>query len=431
MATSIENTINRTERESCLGRIQQLVKTKYYDPHFGGKDWDTVVEQHRAAVLNSDSLDEFEAAANNMLKELGSGALGLLREASKISSRNAIAASFRAVETPSDGNRWVFQDVAPGGPADRAGIKPGDTLLQIGADEIVPPAKPAFAMDTETSVVVRHGNESPAQTVTISTPKAKHRDNPAAEPRAVAASVQDGVGILKVSLFPGKLGIDFARDVTNAIEGELKDVDALVIDLRGNPGGGIGGLRLMSYLTPDRIPIGYSVDRKLAEAGYNKERLPRFNRIPKTKWEVPLLAVRYARKKSVVLETEGLGPRRFHGRVAIIVNEHTTCAAEMVALFAQERGLATIVGMPTPGRLVSHRGFNIGHGFTFVIPTAAYVSWTGKRLDGIGLIPDWKVEWSYSTSASQGSDIQYTAARESVTQRARPRPSHSGTAARA
>ena len=256
----------------------------------------------------------------------------MLRETSKISSRNAIAASFRAVETPLDGNRWVFQDVAPGGPADRADIKPGDALLRIGTDDLVPPAKPAFAMGTGTPVVIRPGTEPQTRTVTISTPRAKHRDNPAAEPRAVVASVQDGVGMLKVSLFPGKLGIDFARDVTNAIEGDLKDVNALVIDLRGNPGGGIGGLRLMSYLSPDRVPIGYSIDRRLAETGYDKERLPRFNRVPKSKWEVPLLAVRYARKKSVVLETEGLGPQRFHGGVAIIVNEHTTCAAEMVAL---------------------------------------------------------------------------------------------------
>jgi hypothetical protein len=54
----------------------------------------------------------------------------------------------------------------------------------------------------------------------------------------------------------------------------------------------------------------------------------------------------------------------------------------MVALFAQERGLATIVGMPTPGPLVSHRGFSIGQGFTLVIPTGAYVSWIGAGLDG-------------------------------------------------
>ena len=58
--------------------------------------------------------------------------------------------------------------------------------------------------------------------------------------------------------------------ISNAIDTELKGVDALIIDLRGNPGGGTGGLRLMSLMTPDRLPIGYSLDRKLAESGYEK-----------------------------------------------------------------------------------------------------------------------------------------------------------------
>jgi C-terminal processing protease CtpA/Prc len=399
--------MTRTERERCLAQIQRLIQEKYYDPNFGGKDWMEIVDRHQNSVVSTESIESFETATNSMLKELGSGALGLLRETSKISSRNAIAASFRAVETPHDGLRWVFQDVAPDGPADRAGIQPGDTLLCIGPDETSPPKKPAFAMDTEMRIVIRPGANRETKTVTVNTPKAKHRDNPAAETRAVAASVKNGVGVLKVSLFPGKLGIDFARDVSNAIETELKGVEALIIDLRGNPGGGAGGLRVMSFLTPDHLPIGYSLDRKLAESGYDKEALPRFNRIPKSKWEIPLLAVRYARKKSIVLESEGLGPQSFHSRVAIIVNEHTTCAAEMVALFAQERRLATIVGMPTPGRLVSHRGFDIGHGFTLVVPTGAYISWMGTRLDGAGIKPDVRSDWSYESINYAGRDIQF------------------------
>jgi carboxyl-terminal processing protease len=409
--------MTRTDRERCLAQIQQLVADKYYDPNFGGRNWAAIVEQHRSALVSAETADSFEAAANSMLKELRSGALGLLRQSSKISSRNAIAASFRAIETPQDGLRWVFQDVAPGGPADRVGIKPGDTLLRIGSDEILPPKKPVFAMDAETQILIRHAVSSGTDTVTLATPKAKHRDNPTAEPRAVVASVKDGVGILKVSLFPGKLGIDFARDVSNAIETKLKNVDALIVDLRGNPGGGAGGLRLMSLLTPGRLPIGYSLDRKLAQSGYDKEKLPRFGRIPRSKWEVPLLALRYARKKSIVLETEGLGPQRFHGRVAMLVNEHTTCAAEMVALFAQERGLATIVGMPTPGRLVSHRGFDIGHGFTLVIPTGAYVSWMGTRLDGTGIEPDMQADWVYEDVVRQNFDAQLQKAREVVSDR--------------
>jgi carboxyl-terminal processing protease len=405
--------MTRLDRERCLRRIEQLVRHKYYDPHYGGRDWADIVEQHRRELLSAESQDDFEAAANAMLKKLGSGALGVLREASKITSRNAIAASFRQVETPGDGLRWVFQDVASGGPADRAGITPGDTLLRIGGEDVQPPAKPSFVMKTETRVVIRKGMGEGAETVTIATPKTKHRDNPAAEPLPVVASVKGRVGILKVSLFAGKIGIDFARAVSNAIATDLKGVDALIIDLRGNPGGGVGCLRLMSLLTPDLVPIGYSLDRELEQSGYVKESLPRFNRIPKSKWEIPLLALRFARKKSVVLETEGLGSQRFHGRAAILVNEHTTCAAEMVPLFAQENSLAMTVGMPTPGRLVSHRGFNIGYGFTLVIPTGAYVSWAGSRLDGKGIQPDVQIDWSYESTVN-GHDVQLQAAYEAL-----------------
>ncbi|MGH9655242.1 MAG: S41 family peptidase, partial [Bryobacteraceae bacterium] len=342
-----------------MDKIQQLVQEKYYDPNFRGKDWPAIVETHRPRVIAAETNDEFEAAANSMLKELRSGALGLLSAASKISSRNAICASFRPAETP-DGLRWVFQDVAPGGPADLAGIQPGNALLEIAGQEILPPTKPSFPMASEIEITVGQPSSKSAATVKIRTPRTKHRDNPAAEPRSVIGDKRKGIAVLKVSLFPGKLGIDVANQVSRLLSTKLSGADHLVIDLRGNPGGGIGGLRLMSFMTPDRLPIGYSMGRNTAVDYGNRDLLPRFGRIPKSKWQVPLLAMKYARRKSVVLQTEGLGPRKFHGRIAVLVNEHTTCAAEMVALFAQERRLATIVGTPTPGRLVSHRGFEIG-----------------------------------------------------------------------
>jgi len=172
-------------------------------------------------------------------------------------------------------------------------------------------------------------------------------------------------------------------------------VKRLVIDLRGNPGGGIGGIQLMSYLTPSKIPIGYSLDRPTAERGYDKASLPRFGRVPKSKLEIPLLAIKFLGKKSVVLETSGLGKQSFHGRVVVLVNEHTTGAAEMLAQFVQENGLGTIVGNKTPGRLVSRSAFKIGHDYRIVIPIGAYVSWKGNRIEGKGITPDVPVDWSY------------------------------------
>src|SRR6202022_4230013 len=121
----------------------------------------------------------------------------------------------------------------------------------------------------------------------------------------------------------------------------LRDSTRLIVDLRGNTGGGIGGLRLMSYLTPGKLEVGYSLTRKRRERGYRREELTRFGRIPSRKATLIWLAARYAFvEKSILVVTEGLGQRRFHGRVVLLVNEHTASAGEMVSAFAEEKNRA-------------------------------------------------------------------------------------------
>jgi hypothetical protein len=71
-------------------------------------------------------------------------------------------------------------------------------------------------------------------------------------------------------------------------------------------------------------------------------------------------AVRYHKKECVVIETEGRGPRQFHGKIVVLINEHCAGAAEMVAQFAKENHLATLMGMKTSGRLNAHCTFKIG-----------------------------------------------------------------------
>jgi hypothetical protein len=39
----------------------------------------------------------------------------------------------------------------------------------------------------------------------------------------------------------------------------------------------IVAVRIMSYLASPLLPIGYSIDRKTADGGYDKEQLPRLN----------------------------------------------------------------------------------------------------------------------------------------------------------
>ena len=403
-------TLTRSDRQNLLSKITTLVAQKYYDPAFGGKNWQQIVAKHTDSIVQADTVDGFEAAVTSMLQDLNSSGMGLLGPTTKITPRSAINASFRRVETATDGARWVFQDVLPGGVAARAGVRPGDALISANGIDVASAQPPAFPMGERIPIVVSRNGDRTEKRLDLATADPKYKDNPYSEPDSVTAGIaSDSVGTVKVSLFPGKIGIDFANHVDTVFREKIPNVKRLVIDLRGNPGGGIGGIQLMSYLTPSRVPIGYSLDRPTAERGYDKASLPRFGRVPKSKLEIPLLAIKFLGKKSVVLETSGLGKQSFHGRVVVLVNEHTTGAAEMLAQFVQENGLGTIVGSKTPGRLVSRSAFKIGHDYRIVIPIGAYVSWKGNRIEGKGITPDVPVDWSYE-AALHGDDNQFSKA---------------------
>jgi len=410
-------TPTRSQRENILGKIKAQVSEKYFDPAFNEAAWNANVERHRGTVVDANTTLAFENAIAAMLAELSPRTLGLLSDHTPITPRNAINASF-SVHAVSGSPRWVFQDVLPGGVAARAGIKPGDVLLSAGDKPLQPffffKQKTAYEMHQQIPVVIFRGNPPTEMTLTLETATPKYKDNPYSEPTALTTGYEAGsVPYLRVSLFPGKIGIDFANELDSIFGGRFQNADRLIVDLRGNPGGGIGGLTLMSYLTPDRRAIGYSKNRKMARLDAAPDMLPVFDKVPRSKLAIPGLAIKFLGKTSVFLYTEALGRRAFHGRTAILVNEHTTGAAEMVAQFAQENQLALIVGTKTPGRLVSRSAFKLGYGYRLVIPVAAYVSANGTQIEGRGIVPDLLIPWSF-TDAVEGTDNQLNAAVDSL-----------------
>jgi len=162
----------------------------------------------------------------------------------------------------------------------------------------------------------------------------------------------------------------------------------------------------MSYLTPGKLEVGYSLTRKRRERGYRREELTRFGGIPFHKVTLIWLAARYAFvEKSILVVTEGLGERRFQGRVVLLVNEHTASAGEMCSAFAEENNLATIVGTKTPGRLLSGTAYKVGHGYILGLPVAAYLTWQGRILENTGIIPKFSIELSQD-ALREGRDSQ-------------------------
>ena len=211
-----------------------------------------------------------------------------------------------------------------------------------------------------------------------------------------------GVGWLKVTKFPGAVGVDIARQIDKGVE-ELRGCQRLIIDLRGNAGGGLAFLRVMSYLTPRRMPVGYSVTRARAESTYSKESLAVFDHIPSRKAGLIWLALKFGfGDDSVSIYTEGLGEKAFHGRTVLLVDESTTGAGERIAAFAQENKLAPVIGSRTAGRLICSSVHKIGRGYYVRIPSRAWYTWSGELLESKGVAPDHQVP----ARSDPGNDAQ-------------------------
>jgi C-terminal processing protease CtpA/Prc len=404
--------LTSAQRAEVFDKTAATVTQKYFDPRFNGADWPRLAQEARARIVALSDPEQFELAMHDLVRKLGTSHTGFFHQSvRRVPGRLSIGVSFRRAETAA-GPRWVAQDVHAGGPGHSAGVRPLDVLLSVNGKPITPPEAPMFPMGAEVLLKIGRGQEE--VDVPVSIPVPRSRKQPHAEPEAVIAKpLSENTGYLKVSILPGLLGLDVSRSIDRAIV-DLARFENLVLDLRGHLGGGLGVLRLMSYLTASKLPIGYTVTRKRAETGYDKNRLRTLDRLP-TNLPNPLaiasMGLKFVgRDPSVVLVSEGLGPQKWHGRVVILTNEHTVSAGEMVAAFAKENALARIVGTETAGRLIPGSGFKVGYGYMLVMPKAEYVTWHGNRFEGHGVTPDVEVPWN-AADASAGIDNQIQAAR--------------------
>jgi carboxyl-terminal processing protease len=411
------NTLQSTEislsvqaKHEILGRVIKALESKFYKPDLLNQDWNSVVAKHRATIESAPSQGAFEEAVTELLQALKTSHLGFFHgTARRASSRAALSATYLSDETKY-GKRWIFQDVHAGGAAALGGIEPGNILLRVDGRDIVPPEHPVFPMGAASSLdIVTNDGREVSIAVTVARPKGKKLQF--VEPTLVQGRyLAEGLGYLKVAMFPGMIGVDVANDMSRAVS-ELGAVDRLIVDLRGNTGGGAGALRLMSLLTPNRLPAGYAADRRWAKRDLSSLRngFPRLGKIPEKKGGLWVMGLRFLpaliRKSPVVLESEGLGPKSYDGKIILLVDRHTASAAEMVTIFAKENRLAKIVGEKTAGRLLSATSVKVGHGFRLALPTGAYYTWHGTALEGSPIEPDVEVPFSWKERRS-GSDGQ-------------------------
>ncbi len=410
-------------------KILNAVKKRILKSHFNVarvnyEGWAKLWDSRSPELLNTE-VDDFEKSIQDLLKELHSSHTGFYHERpSRLLPQHTINATlhnFHQGET----EEWVFLDVFEGGPADRAGIRPGDILCQVDGIQYAPPNMPPFKTGVKHLLSIRSANVSESREMSIEVPAQKGNKNlpPILPPKSISSSViAPGVGLLRITWFPGSMGLGFSKSLDDAIR-RLKQqgCDRLIIDLRGNIGGGLGFARLASYLCADKVPIGYSVTPKRQRKGYKPEE---FERVvyPDSRFGFATTLTRFAvRDKSIFLLTQGLGPQPFHGHIAILVNEWTNSAAEMVASFAKEERLATIIGVKTAGNVLGAVNVKVGGDYWLRLPVFGWYTAQGNCVEGSGIIPDLPIELDPG-ELNQGTDRQIAAAISVLTSKGQDAP---------
>ncbi len=255
------------------------------------------------------------------------------------------------IEIEERNGRIVVRDVFEGSPAQRAGIEAGDVLIavdgrpvqQLGLAGVVEQVRGQEGTPVTLTL------ERPSQRVTIEVTlvRAKIR-----APSVRWALLPEQVGFLRISSFASGV-TDEARKALEQLEGA--GVRAIILDLRGNPGGLVDGAVNVSglYLPPDTV-VFRSRDRNNKETIYRTK--PDSQPTP-----LPLI---------------------------VLVDRDSASAAEIVAGALQDYGRARIVGERTFGTGTVLIEFRLQDGSALLIGTQIWVTPNGRVIWRNGIEPD-------------------------------------------
>lgn len=410
--------LDSASRRKIVSRVRDLVLKHHVNiENIDLNEWCKEVDERIPALVGAENDSVFELGIHDLLDKLKSSHTDFYRSDSHPTKpEHAIGATFRSV-TAFDTQRWMVLDVFEDSPAARAGVKPGYLLLRVNGIPAAPPEYPVFTFGEEHQLTLQLPNNTKTQSIAVMVPdrKATRPRLPFVEPKSVSyRMLTERVGILKIPYFSGMFGIRFSRVLDAAIASlKAQGCDCLVIDLRGCIGGSLGFARLVSYMCPDRIPIGYDITRQRQQRGYDVADLPRV-RMPDTRAGIIFRLAQFSvRDKSLVLLTQGLGHQPFHGHMVVLINEKTSSAGEIAAQFAKDTRLATLIGQKTAGLVLGADVFDVGCGYTLYLPVFGWYGPSGSHSEGSGVVPDVPVDIDPMCLA-EGKDVQLNKALDMI-----------------
>lgn len=168
------------------------------------------------------------------------------------------------------------------------------------------------------------------------------------------STIKPGVGYLRLAAFP-----DSIADILGWAVHDLRANRVLVLDLRGNPGGLVDSVDAAAGIFLPAGTLVSSGSRRVNIFG-----VPRF-------------------------VASGAAGVRYSGKLVVLVDERTQSGAEALANALHFYRRATIVGRPTPGRVLGVEvEETLPDGGVLRVATIDMFGPDGRRLEGRGVWPD-------------------------------------------
>ena len=242
-------------------------------------------------------------------------------------------------------------------PAARAGILPGDRIIKIEG-------KITERMTLQDAVRQLRGEPDTKVTITVFRAKAKDpgerikdytitRDIIKAGSVKDAKIIEDGIGYIRITQFNEPTADEFERALVNL---DKQGMDALIIDLRNNPGGLLESAR---QVVSKFVPAGQLI---VSTEG------------------------RHASQK-LVYHSDG-GKKWLKIRLVILVNNGSASASEIVAGALQDLNRAVVMGETTFGKGSVQSILPLPDGSALRLTTAKYYTPSHKVIHEKGITPD-------------------------------------------
>lgn len=357
--------------------LWSAVNEQFYDPHFRGADWAAIGARYRPRAAAARNDDDFAALAGQMLAELPSSHLYILRPAT---SRGAVGIG--AETTNIDGTEIVTQ-VVPISDAWRQGLRPGDRLLA--------PDAVRGAIGTNATVEIescdhRHRRLAIRRESALWPP-----EHPGFRWRQITTGAGRSIGYMRIDRFD-----DGAAGLADQAMEELGETNAIIIDLRANSGGNASALRLASYFGPGAEPGVILLARPyLTALGHppTAADLADVPRVDRAYTNEAIFGAMSAHHGGAAFWTETVA-RPYRRPVFLLIGPDTGSAAEGFAWYMRVRTPARLIGRTTAGALLSSDRVEIGQGWRVVIPVHGDWGPDGQDYGDRAVPPHVTVSWT-------------------------------------